>query len=350
MTTELLEFFNENTHRNYPLSEEVSGASSTGNTSLPTSFLVDLDILCPTFMDGQSAITESDSETALDLIRSRFSIATISWSADHLVVEVAYTPIGSSEQIIFGRSDDIPVTQPTGDTYYKYNITPILQEPTTAVQRALSQAVGTLYVCTTSALTITGSYTFTLATARLHETCIHMYGTPESAGQNGSGLASIILRSNDGEETVISDDFVLRAADGVAIEATVENGTPVITISPADSIEELTQKLLEELGTPIQSISGISEKVTPGLDGNITLVGNDCVSITPAAHGLSISNPCSKPCCDDADTQAVTNALNALEEAKTRLESYYQALATNINTMQARLSSLIAARNGTTTG
>ena len=156
-----------------------------------------------------------------------------------------------------------------------------------------------------------------------------------------------MVKTASDDDVVIDHDFIIRATDGVTLNvSSTEDGVPVLVISPSDTVEALVNQIKTELGNPIYSISGATP--APNGDGSISLVGNDCVSVSNSDHGLSISNPCAKPCCDDADTQAVSNALQALDDAKNRLEAYYQALATNINTMQARLSSLIAARNGHT--
>jgi hypothetical protein len=84
----------------------------------------------------------------------------------------------------------------------------------------------------------------------------------------------------------------------------------------------------------------------PDASGNIQITGLDCTDIRATAHGITINNPCAKPCCDQngADTADITVALEQLNADKTALNNYYTDLATKVNSMQSRLASLIASR------
>jgi hypothetical protein len=81
-------------------------------------------------------------------------------------------------------------------------------------------------------------------------------------------------------------------------------------------------------------------------DGNIRIRGGDCTQVdTDAAAGsIRISNPCSRPCCGSASQEQLSSAIAQLETAQRRLSEYYQALTNNVNAVQARLASLIAAK------
>lgn len=68
----------------------------------------------------------------------------------------------------------------------------------------------------------------------------------------------------------------------------------LITAGSTDvSIDTAIAKLRQLLGTPIVSINGVK----PDAQGNFTLTGMDCTNVQQREGAISISNPCSKPCC-----------------------------------------------------
>ena len=58
------------------------------------------------------------------------------------------------------------------------------------------------------------------------------------------------------------------------------------------------------------------------------------------AGGLSISNPCSKPCCDKSYLDGAYNALAELNARYARIIDFYTEVRTNINAMQNKLAML----------
>jgi len=64
------------------------------------------------------------------------------------------------------------------------------------------------------------------------------------------------------------------------------------------------------------------------------------VVITPGTNLLQVSNPCSTPCCAKEDMQNVYQVMADLNLRYARMESYYESLSRNVNTMQAMLVGL----------
>ena len=153
---------------------------------------------------------------------------------------------------------------------------------------------------------------------------------------------------------LLQGNIVLRAGDGVSLAVTEETvdgvDMAVVTVSrvPTDaeealgitSVDEAVAAITAELGMPVRRINGVA----PDSTGNVTIAGGDCTDVSVSGNVISISNPCSKPCCDDTSLADAQASLTLLEAACARLENYYQALTTNVNAIQARLSSLIASR------
>lgn len=321
--TNLLEFYNQNTHRAYPLVENASGVDTAG-LILPTSFLVELSI-------------NLFGDTVEASAYNRFFISAVSRTASVVRVDISYQPEEGSA-ILCGRSADIPLSSAA---YTQYVINPTIGSQDSYLNSFLSTLHGTLRVGLLSDISSTGSYSFTYSeavpTTTINNTCVHIFNT-------APGLQKVTIETADGTVD-IEQDFIIRAGENVELSVLdAEDGRKVLLITAKQpSISELVAGITQSLGNPIRKINGL----TPGSTGAFIISGKDCVEVANVTHGIVINNPCSKPCCDDADAEAVYNAIASMEQAKQQLLNYYQAVSTNINAMQARLSSIIAARGGT---
>ena len=77
-------------------------------------------------------------------------------------------------------------------------------------------------------------------------------------------------------------------------------------------------------------------------NGNFYLTAEegDCCTITPVTAGVTISNPCATPCCDQSILVSVVENIDALNTRASRLSSYLTAVTNNLNTLQNELSIL----------
>lgn len=332
-TNSLLEFYDQNTHRAYPLVDDASGLDTAGNW-LPNSFLVDLSLMIPSFTDGDNIDP-----------KKRFFISAVTRTESVVRVEISYRT-SNNTTIICGLSEDIPATTTAyGDTnpqaYMQFRINPTITNPSTTIETALSQLVGTLRIGTVSDILSTGSYAFSYntvtPTTTINDMLVWLY--------DASGIKSVTVQTDTGS-VVLDTDFIIKAGENVTLSLETVDDVPVLTISAAattsDLVSTIVDQIITDIGTPIKQINGVA----PDSSGNFTLLGADCIETKTATNGLVFNNPCSKPCCGDADSQAVSNAINSLEDAKDRLMEYYQALTTNVNALQARLSSVLAAKGG----
>ena len=331
-----LEWLSSNMHRNYPLQDSLVAQSLTGEY-LPSSFLIDLQLVIP-YVQG--------------LNKNNFFISAINRSADAFQVIIGY-------QIQPGVSFDCAASSaiPIGMSYTgnldscEVALSPITIIPDTsgpsrlqgiprgsgatgiyAGYEAMTGLRGSLYIGTCDDMRNTGSMMFLYENAAIMPTCIYM----ES---QHIAVKNVTVMNNGGDVLgVMSEDFTIKAGTGINLEV---NGSTVTVSVSDDYQQEIRSQIIQDLGNAIFTINGVYP-----LNGNIDITGMDCTLVENQEHGISISNPCAKPCCDSdgMDTAEILTAMQELSTAKDRLENYFQSMATNINLMQARLASLIASR------
>lgn len=322
-----LEWLNENMHRNYPIMDDTIPVSIEGSM-LPSTVLVDLSISC----------------VGKGVNRNGFYVSHVHRLGSGIQVVISY--MNDKTPIICAMTPVIPITIHAGLSVADrtFNLFPIDksniedQDSLTELEKALSTVSGLVIIGSCIDMINAGTYQLLYANGKIMPTLVHVYST---------GLERITFLDADGTPIASwTDDFTLQAGDGIEFST---EGDDVLVISRtatkaelgADykNITDVVTKLEELIGTPIRSINGI----TPS-DGDISILGGDCTKVETVGSGIVISNPCSVPCCSSSDITDVSAALQSLEDAKTRLMNYYTAITTNINAIQARLSSLIASR------
>lgn len=128
-------------------------------------------------------------------------------------------------------------------------------------------------------------------------------------------------------------DVKLVAGNNVALTYDEKNNAIVIS---ADSNEEYNDKCECGGKTQIYTINGISAQ-------NITIVGDDCVSVTKSGHTLRISDKCSKPCCGCAELEFINEKISQITTAINKLDNYTDVMSTRLTELQ---SSFIQSNTG----
>ena len=337
-----LEWYDQNMHTDYPLvgsasapDEVVGRATWTDGASaalyLPKSFLVDIQINTPA-VDG--------IETA-----NRFYISRVYSIGDSLFVDVSYYSGGDS--FVCARSSAIGLG--IRNTYDIASRTVLLcAVPCDKEQyRELTQLTGKLVIGSCVDMQDIGVMSFTYQATAIISARVNLFSTTGSAGADTDVPAAIAVVDGDGKEHIISEDFSIQAGEGINLivagntiyverELTDEEKSRVFT-----SLDAVVSAILSRLGSPIYNINGIS----PDEKGTFYLRGGDCVRVTNSGPGVTINNSCSQPCCSTEQTiSELSLTLSNTELAIERLTQYYNALTSNVGAMQARLSSLIAAK------
>lgn len=315
-----LEWLNGNMHRNYPIRDDVVTMCTDGKTYLPSTILADLSISC----------------VGSKLNKDNFFVSHINRSGYGIQVVISYNT--GSSNIQCAQTNVIPIDINAGNTVEErtFELFPCTNIP--SAYQELRTIDGQVIIGSCIDAVNAGSFVLSYANGRILSTLIHVYST---------GLESIkfVDRNNSPIATWV-DDFTLQAGDGIRFD--VSGNTLIISRIPTDAeanaeftnVEQVLQKIEELLGNPITSINNIAPS-----GGNINITGGDCTKVTASGGaGIVIDNTCSIPCCKSSDTADVAAALQSLEDAKTRMLNYFTAITTNINSMQSRLSSLIASR------
>ena len=333
MSSNALEWLNKNMHSNYPIVDDCVVKSTTGEY-VPSSLLADLSLVVSPLGDEASY--------------NRFFISSIERAGSAIRVAISYKP-AQGVPFVCAITPSIPISLRAGDTVADRTFPLVAAAGISLEYSQLRNLTGLLIIGSCVDIQTAGSYYLEYENATILSTRIL---------QIPSGLYSVsVLGSNDEEQAVFTSDFTIRAGDGIHLSVMdkppSEEGleasqvlvirreeTAAETAAELKTVSDVIAKIRELLGRPITSISGVS----PDSTGNINLIGEDCTEITGTTAGVIISNPCSKPCCGEAGLSEATTSLQALEEAKNRLVAYFEALSNNINSMQSRLSSLIASR------
>lgn len=328
-TVNAYEWLDGNMHRNYPIADSCSCESAAG-IILPSSFLVDIDINLPA------------SETVID--KSAFFISGIMRHGDSFTVEISYHT--STQDILCGRSNPIAVsirnTDDIGARTFGINHVAVDDDAYAAFNGLHGsliigscidmQALGNL----TFQFERSGSQTATLLSVRIHEAT--------------SGLSSVTIVDSEGHPTTFRTDFIIQAGDGVSLTVDSDDaGTPrlnirrvataVETATPYSDVSDVIAAVFAQVGQPIMRINNMA----PTANGDFTITGDDCTEIESAMNGIIVNNSCAKPCCGSDTPSDVEAAVTTLQDAQDRLAAYYENLMSAVNSMQAKLTSLIVA-------
>ena len=202
---------------------------------------------------------------------------------------------------------------------------------------ALRNIRGTVYIGSCVDMTNINAMQFTWSAAAIMPACVFV----ES---NEASVQSVSFVDDNGISNTLTDDFIIRLGEGITAEVSDDRSHVVFSLSQDYLNAKIAEALRGKVGAAIKTING----QTPDADGNFQIVGLDCTLIDTdqASSSIRITNPCAKPCCDQGgeDSAEVLRALAEISQAKDVLNAYYTDLATKVNLLQARLSSLIASR------
>lgn len=123
----------------------------------------------------------------------------------------------------------------------------------------------------------------------------------------------------------LNGDIRLVAGNNISLKFDEEHNSIVVN---ADSNEGYNDECKCGERTQVLSINGISVN-------DITLIGDDCVTVTKEGHTLKISDKCSKPCCGCAELDFINTKIVQLHTAINKLDSYSSTLNTRLTELQS---------------
>jgi hypothetical protein len=298
-----LEWLDLNSQRAYPLADDATKLDQSGAFALPDSFLVNLSLSTP---------------WTLAVDGGRFYIQT-----------VAVFPIGYSITIGYddGTNQVAVATANIAKTAHVENKAYALSGLGSFGDCTGKVAIGVLDEIDRQP---SGRWTFHPSGGKLDADCIRptLRGVSSITVVNGAdasapifGDAALVAGTNF-RVSASGSDIRLDAIDGAGLTAACGGGSGS--------------------GVPIKTINGIG----PDASKNFTLVPTTCISITPMASGLSLSNTCSQPCCGCPELEALTAEIAHINDEVATLQAFQSGLTAQVDAMSATvLSSRISPNN-----
>lgn len=294
------EWLNHNSMRSYPFAEEASRSDTSGSITIPNSFVVGLNF----------PVTP-----ALSVDPSRFFLKSLYVFPAGCTLEIGYDT---------GAGTVVAATTTVAEATHTLNRSYALPGV-----EDFAGGSGTITIGRFDEMSQLppGAYTFDLAGGRLEVDCIRPMI---------SCIPSItVVNGSDRSEEIV--DFIELAA-GANIRLTVSETEELtrITISAISGEGLLEECGCDELrGDPIRTIN----RVRPGADGNIDLLGNECLVVEPGDALIRLLDRCSTPCCGSDELNALARQLDRLNDGVTAV----QALASATSAAVTQLSGTILA-------
>lgn len=291
-----LEWLDHNTERNYPLTLDATAKDLTDSFELPEDFIVSL------YLSVHAGLNVDPAKFFIKTVgvySSGFSVV-VGYDADSGAVPVASALIARASHSVYtpyrlgGLGDFVDTT----GTIVIGKLDNIDEQPA-------------------------GQFEFDLAGGRLEVDAVRplIRGISSLQVQNGSDLSDRIY-----------GHVVLRAGNNFRITPVIEAGQDPEIVFDAIEGDGLNEECVcpgDEASVPIRYIN----QIPPDADGNFTLVGNDCIDISPLSTGVRLSDECSDPCCGCEELQVITQELETFGRQATTLENFLVDLESRVTQM-----------------
>ena len=308
MSVETLDWVSTRATQSFPLADNVSGMSTQG-IQLPDQFLLDMKINIP-YTTEQSQLDSS-----------KFHIKQVRQHGNLLSVIVGYD--GTECLIASGIPKNITIASTMAARFFI--LSPLVADSSSQ----LSKLSGSISVGVTTNFAF-GLLSFTLQTAQINPFCVSFINI--NPGEIEPDLKSVTINGR-----TYTQDLTVVLGQGLVVTQGAQN-TVNIDISDQYLKQLVRAYIAQNYGDPIKTINGVS----PNSVGNFRLIGADCVDVKTVQGVITISNPCSKPCCTSQNTQALAASLQVIKKQQDVLTEYYVNMTNNINYMQSNLATLLS--------
>lgn len=296
-------WLNQNALRAYPLSEHATRRDTSDSYTLVDDFLVDMVL---------------PVNASLNYNPSSFYISRVDVFGSGVNFDVSYWT--GSEAALVGSIAIDTATFSEDKTYY-------LQGEDDFEGVLGKVVIGTL----DTILKLPGSYTFDLTGARIESSII----VPDLRGVTGFR----VIEDETDEGVLYQGDIAFEPGSNFRIVVSDFNGKTVLQFNAIDGEGTIANCVCEEELAelePIRTING----VRPNRLGNIDLLGDDCLEVTPQAgdSAVAMSDKCSKPCCGCPELETLVDDQKRVRDQVQTLENLTRKLESNIDVMQTLLS------------
>jgi hypothetical protein len=294
-------WLNSNLLRNYPLSQSATLQSYNSSLKIPDDLLVDLKLHVP-YITQMAAYNFYISSITIYPQGMSFSIGYEDTSG----YGESYPVVAVSAPVAFNNFTEYSTVALTG-------VNQFFQVNGIAVIGKISSIQG-----------VYGTSDFNLVDGRL-ESCTVSFGPRRVSG--------LVVSSASGTTSVLSGKVVLQSGANHAISAVQVSGNYQLTFNAIDGagLEEECACSGIELPPCIRTINNVSADV----QGNINIVGGDCVKIDSSQTAtISVADSCAKPCCGCNELQVLVDDIDTLKGVQIGLASQIGVLGGGISGLQ----------------
>ena len=300
-----VEWLNQNSQRNYPLSEGVNRKDVTGTFELPLDLI--LDLVWPV-------------QAAADVQTDRFYVYSVTAFGEGVTVTLGYHIVGQLEGTPIGSVSVAAATHQENQAYFISGIGDFYD------------SIGKITIGRLdNILTSGGLYNFSLDNSRLEPTVVR---------PNLRGVSAMILVNNEDRSDPIHGDVELVAGTNVRLVPSPNpGGNPQIRI---DAIQGagLNQECdcsdqLPEDAPCVRTINGIP----PDDAGNFTFLGDECITLEGVDNGIQMKDACSQACCGCEELEKIIQDLEQLLLQVNTLDNLTSRLDSTVNTAMVNLIS-----------
>lgn len=298
-----VEWLSENSQRRYPLAESSGARDETSSFRLPDDTLVDLTWAIP-------SIPERDP--------TLFHLSEVVLFAQDVILRFGYDGT-SVVSIPIQRSTHVPYQSYTG-----FGVTPFED----SVIRIVVGPLDNLF------LQPGGRWIIDTDSGRILPTLIRPHV---------SGVSALVLNNNGVLSRRLQGVIELIAGRNMRLDL----GVAEDMVTPRIQLDAISGEGLVEScdctgvvqGPPIRTISGVG----PDQSGNVSILGDECISIETDDAALQLKDLCGKPCCGCEELNVVLEALRNLSNSLAQVEGFAQRLETQTSLFR---DNILASRLG----
>jgi hypothetical protein len=307
-----ISWLNSNSLRNYPLSQTATGKSKDQSFQIPDSMLLDMKLAIPFLADSST------------------NVAAIN-PAKFYISSIKVYPQGFVFFIGCELNSEIAVSEPIGfSTFSEFSTIAIrgISKPVTNNGQAFdfAQVYGFAVLGKIDFLTtLVGTFEFDLDGTRL-ESAVISYGPRRISGFK--------VYSDSSTSSLLSGQITLASGNNhrMTLTGTAESGYRVaMNAVRSDDFQDICECNDVELGPCVRKINN----VTPDSSGNITIVGSDCIAVSPESDSSSIQidDTCAKPCCGCGELEVLVSDVNSLTAQLALLQAQIGILSGNVDSL-----------------
>lgn len=318
-------WLNQNELRKYPFAEDASLAAATSPTGaatvLPNYVVVD-------FLVTLSAYPGSDA-TYDQIYLRRFSLlgdlVSFEFAARRLATE-------TEEETALGTVFGVSLSLADHTIYKSYPL-----GVNTAGDFAFSRGrlvLGDLRRLLSDGFAM-GDYTFTYETSEMSPATVRP-GIDGVSSLRVPAPGAFVDMPYGAFETALTGHVRLVGDNTINLKYVAAANAIVFSQRTPDPAEDCE---CAETAVPIRTINGMP---APTDDGNIMVVGDECIEVSrTATNTMTVRNVCAKPCCGCEELQFLSSKLSALRNTFTTLDARSTQLEASIAAADAQITRLM---------